>query len=816
MARTPAELPTTGTGLTSAQAQARLSEDGPNSVGTKAQSTVIAQVGASLANPLVLVLLGAAGVSAGLGNRIDAVIIVVIVLLSLALDVVQSFRSGQAVKKLQSSVAPTATVMRDGTWVELPREMIVVGDVVRLTAGDLVPADGRLLEVNDLHVNEAALTGESLPVEKSTAPDPSQPNASAAVSMGTSVVSGSGIASITATGGKTQFGDIAAKLLAREPETEFQRGMRQFGLLITRTVGVLSFGAFLILVALHRPALESLMFSVALAVGLTPEFLPMITSITLARGAVRMARHKVIVKNLASIQNLGSMDVLCSDKTGTLTTGEMELERSVDPEGKDSQEPLRLGALNAANETGIASPLDAAILAKHPADPSIKLSETPFDFERRMVSIVARPQGYAEGKAVLVCKGAPESVVAACSLADRALALETADKLGQVGYRVLAVAWKEVPATPGVKPEETGLVLAGFLAFADPPLPDALRLLEQLKHFGVEVKVITGDSEPVAAHVCTEIGLEIGHVVTGEELDRTSDLALPALAEKTRVFARVSPAQKNRIILAVKAAGHVVGYMGDGINDAPSLRAADVGISFKSGTDVARDAADIVLTERGLGVLHRGVLEGRMAFGNVMKYLLMGTSSNFGNMFSMAGASAFLPFLPMLPTQILLNNFLYDFAQITIPTDHVDRSFILKTRRWDMRLIRDFMLLIGPVSSLFDFLTFWVLLALFHAGEKEFHTGWFVESLATQTLVIFVIRTRLLPWKSRPSRPLAVSTLLVVAVASLLPYTPLARPLGFTPLPAAYFGFLGVMVLAYLALVEIAKRWVMKRLPESY
>jgi len=593
--------------------------------------------------------------------------------------------------------------------------------------------------------------------------------------------------------------------------------------LILRTVLFLVLFVLVVNVALHRPAFASLLFAVALAVGLTPEFLPMITTVTLAQGAVRMARRKVIVKHLAAIEDFGSMDVLCSDKTGTLTTGDMILDQCLDPVGYPAERPLLLAALNSVYETGIRSPLDAAILRRGQPDVQTyrKLDEIPFDFERRRLSVVV----VTDTANLLITKGAPEAILALCDAYEvdgTRAGLDTAahgrcqatyEALSAEGYRVLAVACRDVPRQAAyTASNEQHLVLVGFVTFVDPPVPGVTEVLQALHQDGVTVKILTGDNERVAQHICAQVGLDGGRVVLGEELETMTDPALAAMAERTTVFARVSPAQKHRIIIALKSRGHVVGFLGDGINDAPSLHTADVGISVAKAVDVAKDAADIILQERALAVLHTGILEGRKAFANVMKYLLMGTSSNFGNMFSMAGAVLFLPFLPMLPTQILLNNFLYDLAQITIPTDHVDANFVQRPQRWHLGIIRNFMLLIGPLSSLYDFLTFFVLLAVFHASEPLFHTGWFVESLATQTLVIFIIRTAGNPLRSRPSLPLTLTTVFMVGVGVVLPFTSLAPLLGFVPLPPAYFVFLGGATLTYLVLVEGVKRRLLRRL----
>jgi Mg2+-importing ATPase len=818
-------LPDEPRGLTSAEAARLLAQWGPNEPAPVRRLPVVVQLLRLFANPLVLILLVASAISAALHQRTDAAIIVTIVLVGTSINFWQSYRSQQAADRLRASVTPTATVKRDGAWQEVPRRGVVPGDVIRLSAGDLVPADGTLLDSRDLSVQQSMLTGESLPVDKhavvpagaavaSGADDPTR------VFLGTSVVSGIAIALADATGPRTMFGDIARRLGTRTPDSEFEHGLRRFSLLILRTTIVLVLFILVVAIALKRDPFESLLFAVALGVGLTPEFLPMIASVTLTAGAIRMARDGVIVKHLPSIQNFGSIDVFCSDKTGTLTKGEMHLEQSVDPTGAAAERPLLLAFVNSTLETGIRSPLEAAILQHGGLDAGgyKKVDEIPFDFERRRLSVVVDAP---DGQRLLITKGAPEAIVGLAVAAEakgerrvldapaRQACLAICDGFGADGLRVLAVAIREVDRRAAyTRDDEIDLVLAGFLAFADPVLPDAADAVAALGRDGVAVKILTGDNERVAKHMCKAVGLPDDQVVSGDDIERLDDGALGHVAEQAIVFTRVSPAQKNRIILALKHRGHVVGFMGDGINDAPSLHAADVGISVMTAADVARDAADIVLGQPGLSVLHRGIMEGRRASGNMMKYLLMGTSSNFGNMFSMAVASVFLPFLPMLPTQILLNNFLYDIAQVTIPTDHVDRTYVGRPQRWDMRLIRDFMIYIGPVSSLFDFLTFYVLLRAFHATEALFHTGWFVESLATQTLVLFVIRTMGSPLASRPSRALTLTTLSVVTAGLVLPLTPLAPLLGFTVLPPGYVAFLIPATLTYLGLVEIVKRRV--------
>ncbi|MGA6971958.1 MAG: magnesium-translocating P-type ATPase [Candidatus Binatus sp.] len=807
-------------GLSSAEAERRLAEFGPNEPVPAKIAGPLFQFLRFCANPLVLILLVASATSAFLGQAIDAIIIAAMVVMSVVLNFIQAFRSEKAVQRLRDQVAPAATVKRDGKWIELPRRQIVPSDLVRLSAGDLVPADARLLRSQDLHVQQAALTGESMPTEKyvgGAEPDANDATRPDLVFLGTSVVSGTATAVVVATGPRTSFGDIAARLSERPPETEFDRGTRQFGILIMKTVFFLVLFILVVSVGMHRDALESLLFAVALAVGLTPEFLPMITTVTLSMGALRMARSKVIVKHLDAIENLGSIDLLCSDKTGTLTSGEMELDSSLDPFGEPSERPLFLGYLNSRFESGIKSPLDASIL-KCPAPANIdrcaKTDEIPFDFERRRLSIVVR----TDGVCMLITKGAPEGVLDASTSieidgkchtlgdAERERCAEAFRSLSASGLRVLAVAYRQLERAEGLKCEdERDLVLVGFLTFLDPPLERVSDTVAALRADGVGIKILTGDNELVTKHVCERVGIDCSKIVLGADLERMTDSALFHVAEEADVFARVSPGQKNRIIRALKTRGHVVGFLGDGINDAPSLHAADVGISVAGAVDVARDAADIILLEHGLSVLHGGIIEGRKAFGNVLKYILMGTSSNFGNMFSMAAATLFLPFLPMLPTQILLNNFLYDLAQVTIPTDNVDPVYIESPQKWNVRIIRNFMIAIGPISSIFDFLTFYILLAVFRSSEALFHTGWFVESLATQTLVLFVIRTAGRPWSNRPSLPLAATTILIVIVGLLLPFSPLAGRLGFVPLPVAFFLFLAGAVLIYLILVEMVK-----------
>ncbi len=831
-------------GLNDIDAANARSKVGANVAALADRPTLILQLLHQFNSPLVIILIIAALVSGALGDWTSGILILCIVFISAALDFAQTYHSQQAADRLRRQVAPTARVKRSGVWRDIAPEELAPGDLIRLQAGDLVPADAYVISSESLFVQQSALTGESVAVEKKSveAPPatPPDPDDSCRVFLGTSVTSGSALAIIETIGAKTAFGQIGTSLRVRRPETEFERGMRELSLLVTRAVVFLAFFVLLVSIVMHRDPFQSLLFAVALAVGLTPEFLPMINTITLGAGAVRMSRKKVIVKRLQAIENLGGMDILCSDKTGTLTREEMKLEAALDSHGENpSPYTMALARLNSRFENGIRNTLDDAILAAPLADgepdytKARRLGEIPFDFERRRLSVFAATPGLPDQKEgaerfLLITKGAPESVLAICAYirdaqgsvtplddTTREICNQAYQKSNEQGYRVLAVAYRELTAEANPDAgQETQMVLAGFLTLANPPLPDAARMIQKLQEDGVQIKILTGDNELVTAHLCNAIGLaglKGSEIIMGDQIAHMSDSALGQVAEEANIFARVSPVQKNRIILALKRRGHVVGYIGDGINDAPSLHSADVGISVANGADVARDAAEIILLERSLAVLHDGITEGRRAYGNVLKYLLMNLSSNFGNMVSMAGAAAFLPFLPMLPTQILLNNLLYDLSQVTIPTDNVDDAILRRPRRWDMRLIRDFMLYIGPISSLYDFLTFWALRVVFHASEKEFHTGWFVESLATQTLVIFVIRTSSRFWEGRPSAPLLITMFVTVCVAVILPYSPLARPLGFVPLPLSFLGFVLAITVTYLAVVELIKRRLLSR-----
>jgi P-type Mg2+ transporter len=815
-------------GLSGGDAAARLKAAGLNQLDTAPRKRLIFDVLERVANPLVLILLFAAGVSAFTGDMASFSIISLIVLFSVILDVAQDHQAQNAADHLKQQVSLKAMALRDGKAIDIPAVEIAPGDVVLLGAGDLVPADARLLESKDLYVDEALLTGEAYPAEKDATP----PAASAAdcafprnlVFMGSSVVSGTARALVFATGRATQIGAIAGALRKPAPPTAFAVGIQKFGMMIVKATVFLVLFVVLINLVFHRPALESFMFALALAVGLTPELLPMVVSVTLARGALRMAKKQVIVKRQTAIDDLGGMDVFCSDKTGTLTEARIKLVREVDIFGGDSSHVMHLAQINAAFETGIKSPLDEAILAAEAPHVAQwrKIDEAPFDFERRRVSVLVE----GEGRRMIVVKGAPEDVLRLANSYDaqgetrplddaaRKAAEDTFNRLSSDGFRLLGVGWRAVEADREHAhiADEKELVFAGYLAFLDPPKEGAREALAELAGLGVAVKVVTGDNELVTRHVCGELGLEITGTLTGPQLAELTDEALLARIDDTTLFCRVTPPQKARIIAALRRKGHIVGYLGDGINDGPPLHAADVGFSVDTAVDVAKEAAAMILLRKDLNVLADGVREGRRTFANILKYIMMGTSSNFGNMFSMAGGVLFLPFLPMLPTQILLNNLLYDLSETAIPLDRVSAATIASPRRWDLETMRKFMLVFGPLSSIFDFIAYGLLLLVFKANESLFQTGWFVESMATQILVIFLIRTTD-PLHDRPHPALIASTLTAFLLAIAIPFSPLAPWLGFVPLPGPVLAALAATTTTYLAAVYVVKRWFFARHP---
>jgi P-type Mg2+ transporter len=826
-----AQLKTSQSGLSTQEVQRRLSTYGPNELAEKQKRTGLVEIIYHLKNPLVLILLIAGLVSGFVGDTTDAVIIFFIVLLSIVLDVYQESKAQNAAEALKERVTTKATVLRDGVKQDVKLSEVVPGDIVYLIAGDLVPADGRLISAKDLNLNQSALTGEAFPVEKNAAlisvTTPEMTGWNNYVFLGTSVVSGTGTAVVVKTGKLTEFGKIAKALTSRELETEFEKGLRRFGALMTEVTLFLVVFVFFVNAFFYsgsRTILESLLFAVALAVGLTPELLPMIMSINLSRGAVAMSKKGVIVKRLASIQNFGNMDVLCTDKTGTLTENKLTLNEFEDLEGKEVQKVLMYGYFNCVFETGLKSPLDDAVLQYKQFDVTgiSKVDEIPFDFIRRRVSVVIE----YEGQRLVISKGAPEEILKICSFCETDEVLTDFtnvcqstfvlqyNALSAQGFRVLAVAYKTVKddKTHYTIVDENEMIFLGFLSFFDPPKASAKESIGLLARDGVELKVVTGDNELVTKTVCEQLGFNIKGVITGNQIAMLQDDALSRVVEDNNIFARVNPSQKDRVITALRANGHVVGYMGDGINDAPSLKTADVGISVENAVDVAKESADLILLKPDLTVLDQGVLEGRKTFGNTMKYIMMGVSSNFGTMFSVAGASLFLSFLPMTAVQILLNNLLYDLSEATIPTDTVDDEYIEKPKKLDISYIRRFMVTMGPVSSIFDFLTFFLLLVVFRATVPVFQTAWFIESLITQTLVVFVLRTRRTPfWKSKPGKYLVTSCLTVVVVALALPYTPLGAVFNFSPPPPTFYIVLVGLIIAYLFLVEVVKKWFLKR-----
>lgn len=804
------KLGTSTSGLSAKEAENRLKIYGPNEIAERKKGTIIIRFLSHFKSPLVLILLFAGLISGYFGEIINTIIIFSMVFLSVILDFYQESKAEKASETLKKKVGTTATIVREGNKKEVKISEIVPGDIVLLSAGDIVPADARVINAKDLFLDQSALTGESFPVEK-TAAD--------CLFMGTSVISGTSMAVIIKTHDQTEYGKIA-KSLAANSETNFEKELRKFGFLIMEITFVLVLFVFFILALYKHNITESLLFSVALAVGLTPELLPMIMSINLAKGAMAMSKKGAIVKRLSSVQNFGSMDVLCTDKTGTLTENKIKLVKHIDLEGNDDEKVLLHSFLNSYFETGLKDPLDEAILAYEKEDVKNyqKIDEVPFDFIRKRVSIiVSGPDQF------MISKGAPEEIFKLCSSYElkgivSELSIEELKKiehkyneLSSQGFRVLAVAYKKTTENKVYSStDETEMIFLGFVAFIDPPKETAQESLHLLMSSGIEVKVLTGDNDLVTKNICEQLNFPIKGIVLGADIAKMTDDALAKVVEEANIFARVTPAQKTRIINTLKKNGHVVGLLGDGINDAPSLKAADIGISVDNAVDVAKESADIILSQKSLKVLHDGVIEGRKTFGNTMKYIMMGTSSNFGNMFSVAIASTFLSFLPMLPIQILLNNLLYDVSESAIPTDNVDPEYLEKPKKMDISFIKKYMIIVGLISSLFDLLTFGIMLYIFNAAVPLFQTAWFIESLVTQVLVIFVIRTRMF-YKSKPSKLLVLSSLSVILIAIAIPFTPVGKLFGFVAPPLEFFMVLGGMLLAYILLVEVVKNWFYKR-----
>ena len=819
---------TSAQGLSDEQAKQRLELYSYNEPARKKKRTILFEILSKFLNPLVIVLLIIAVFSLLFGEIISACLVILMALMSVFLSFIQEHRAGKEAEKLSEMVRTTATVLRNGRAREIKIREIVPGDIVDLFAGDMIPADLRIISCKDLLINQAPLTGESTPVEKTAEPiqsnDKSITQSDNIVFMGSNVVSGTALGVVIRTGSATHFGEISIRLARIQTETSFDKGIRKFTWLMIRFMLILVAVIFTINAVLKGELIESLLFSLAVAVGLTPEMLPMLVAINLSKGAISMSRKKVIVKRLSSIQNFGAMDILCTDKTGTLTLNRIVLEKHCDIIRKESEDVLRMAYINSYYQTGLKNLLDKAILRyeKMLVKEYKKIDEVPFDFERKIMSVVVE----YEGKHTIISKGAPEEIFKRCSkciLDDEILDLsdliltdlkEEYDSLSNEGFRVVAIAYKDFEKNKEVysKDDETGLILKGYVAFLDPPKLSARRTIEALKNLGIETKILTGDNELVTRKICTEVGLDVKGLLTGDEIANVDDDELQQLVKTTSVFARLSPLQKERVIHALHKNKHIVGYLGDGINDAPALKASDVGISVDNAVDIAKETADIILLEKSLIVLRDGVIEGRRTFGNIVKYIKMGASSNFGNMISMTGASLFLPFLPMLPIQILLNNFLYDLSQVAVPSDDVDDEYLLKSRPWNVNYIKKFMIFLGPISSIFDFVTFAVLYFLFKASQPLFSTGWFLESLCTQTLVIHVIRTGKIPFiESRPSQFLIFTSIYIVTIGLVIPYTPLGPYFGFVQPPLSYLLVLVVIVAAYLYIVQIVKKWFINK-----
>jgi len=828
-------------GLSEAEADSRLKQYGLNAIAREERQSALMRLLSNVKNPLVLLLTALGVLSFLTGDLRATTVIFVMVVLGVVLRFYQEMRADNAAEKLKAMVTNTATLVRDGKKAEVPLKMLVPGDIIRMAAGDMVPADVRVLSAKDLFLNQSALTGESLPVERkadATSADVQNPLELPNICfLGSNVESGTATAVVIHTGDKTYFGSLAASIVGQRQLTSFDKGVNKFTWLMIGFIAVMVPAVFLINGLSKHDWLEAFLFAMAVAVGLTPEMLPMIVTVNLSNGALAMARKKVIVKRLNAIQNFGAMDVLCTDKTGTLTQGKIVLEKHLDAHGDPSEKVLQYGYLNSYHHTGLKNLLDEAILAHEELEERLKakeqyrkIDEIPFDFVRRRMSVVVED---TTGLNTLICKGAVEEVLGLCTRVEvkgeiievlpehDAKRRQIADDLNGQGFRVIALAYKQMPGatdepTYAIK-DESDLILLGFLAFLDPPKDTAAEALKRLHNLNVDVKILTGDNEIITAYICKEVGMPVEHLLLGTQIEAMSEAELAEAASVTSVFARLAPAHKERIIRALQSKGHVLGFMGDGINDAPALKAADVGISVDSAVDIAKESSDIILLENSLLILEKGVLEGRRVFGNIVKYIKMAASSNFGNMFSVVGSSAFLPFLPMRPIQVLTNNLLYDFSQTTIPTDKVDADWLTKPRKWEIGRILRFILFIGPISSLFDYLTFFMMLYVFNCWHNPalFQTGWFVESLFTQTLIIHVIRTNKIPFlQSWASWPLILSSVIIVAVGAGLTVSPLAGALGFVPLPLLYWLLLAIILVCYVVLTQLVKTWFYRRFGE--
>lgn len=825
-------------GLTAEEVESRLDKYGPNEVAKGKKKNPLGRLWGNIKNPLVLLLIGLAFVSFLTGDMRATIVIGVMVILGVVLQFVQETRADNAAEQLQAMVSTTSTVTRDGQKQEIPLKELVPGDIIVLAAGDMVPADVRMLSTKDLFLNQASLTGESVPVEKFsnlTGADTSNPlELSNICFLGSDVESGSGVAVVIFTGGQTYFGSLASSITGERETTSFDKGINQFTWLMIQFMIIMVPLVFLFNGLSKGNWMEAFLFALAVAVGLTPEMLPMIVTVNLSKGALSMSKKKVIVKRLNAIQNFGAMDTLCTDKTGTITQGKIILEKHLDARGNPSVKVLHFGYINSYFQTGLKNLLDVAVLNHVDLQEQIVLNgdyqmldEIPFDFARRRMSVVVEDH---EDDHILICKGAVEEIMGLCThveLDGEVLEVlpehdikrrKMVQELNSEGFRVIAIAYKMVEKEVHDKvysvKDERDLTLLGFLAFLDPPKPDTAEALAQLEANNIKVKILTGDNDTVTTSICRQVNLPVQSILLGSQIDEMDDQTLALEADKATIFAKLSPNHKQRIIKALQQDGHVVGFMGDGINDAPALKTADVGISVDSAVDIAKESSDIILLETSLMVLEEGVLEGRRVFGNIIKYIKMAASSNFGNMFSVLGGSIFLPFLPMLPIQVLTNNLLYDFSQTAIPTDDVDREWLAKPRKWTIGEIRRFIFFIGPISSIFDYLTFFLMLYVFNTWNNPalFHTGWFIESLFSQTLIIHVIRTNRIPFiQSRASKALIGTSLIILLAGVGLTVSPLADALGFVALPAIYWAYLAGMILLYVVLTQIIKTWFFKK-----
>jgi Mg2+-importing ATPase len=832
------ELESQLTGLSAAEAESRIKRYGLNEIAREKHQSPLMRLVDNVKNPLVILLTALGVLSYLTGDARAMVVIFVIVLVGIVLRFFQENRADNAAEKLKAMVNTNATAVRDGKESEVALSLLVPGDIVRLAAGDMVPADVRVLTAKDLFLNQAALTGESVPVEKKAPPASGEisnpldlPNIGF---LGTSVESGTATAVVIHTGKQTYFGSLAASIVGERVLTSFDKGVNKFTWLMIRFIAVMVPAVFLINGLTKHNWLEAFIFAMAVAVGLTPEMLPMIVTVNLSNGALAMSRKKVIVKRLNAIQNFGAADVLCTDKTGTLTQGKIVLEKHLDVHGQESERVLEYGYMNSYFQTGLKNLMDMAILDYGHLEEDLKvktdyhkIDEIPFDFQRRRMSVIVEDN---QKQHLLICKGAVEEIMCLSTQVEvegkvldvtpehDAHRKQLVQDLNAQGFRVVAIAYKVMPGNNGEPhyelQDESDMTLLGYLAFLDPPKDTATEALKRLKALHVDVKILTGDNEIITAYICKQVGMPADKILLGPQIETMSATELAEAAAVTSIFAKLVPAQKEKIVHALQSKDHVVAFMGDGINDAPALKAADVGISVDSAVDIAKESSDVILLENSLLVLEQGVLEGRRVFGNITKYINMAASSNFGNMFSVVGASAFLPFLPMLPIQVLTNNMLYDFSQTTIPTDKVDSDWLTKPRKWTMGSITRFIIFIGPLSSIFDYATFWIMINVFHAWNDPalFQTGWFVESIFTQTLIIHVIRTKKIPFiQSRASWPLILTSVIIVTLGAWLTISPLAGTLGFVTLPPSYWLYLSGLMVGYVILTQLVKTWFYRR-----